>query len=483
MAVQTDLMAAVDSCLALLSDSWTVSIPFRIAPSMGDHMGVFETQDICQFLGKPSIYQKLYFDPASYPPASAGGSIDLLKKDLQSAALCTGSPLFCNGGNKGCHLFRCNASINREHTKEIQDRRSSTKSFRSTSLVNDKVKNSRGSKGRTMTRRTLTAVSDKSCPFHFNVRSDHLGYYISLYRSYANPNHKYHAKMDGNSFSIPLRLLDTDEIETLRHLAESCVGNGVGWNYIFSKTGRYLSSCRIAYISSPDIDPKDETSDYDHLLEYFNQTDEIAYTVLWDVAQQPMDNSLAMQSTTPARISTEQSSSPSLLVSETKLSPTQRCEKDHSDEENMSELITMTREVRIQQNLPHDAKLFVAIAWVVKADLRWFKMFPEVVHVDGTSHSCKGKYNLLTFSIKTSLGKQVVFLQIWLPNECLSLFQWVFQHVLCGLLPKEVFERTQLVMGDGDRQQSQGILQAIGTYMTNACLGGCGWHIVDHGFI
>ena len=105
MAVPTDLVNAVDNCLASLSDSWTVAIPFRIAPSIGDHMGVLETQDICQFLGKPSIYQKLYFDPTSYPPASAGGSIDPLKKDLQSAALRKGSPIFCNGGNKGCHLF------------------------------------------------------------------------------------------------------------------------------------------------------------------------------------------------------------------------------------------------------------------------------------------------------------------------------------------------------------------------------------------
>ena len=127
-------------------------------------------------------------------------------------------------------------------------------------------------------------------------------------------------------------------------------------------------------------------------------------------------------------------------------------------------------------------RIFLAIAWVFKPELRFFKLFPEVIHVDATSHTPKKKYDLLTFSCKTSLGRQVVFMRIWLPDQTRYSFRWVFQHVLTGLVPSEFFLRTRLIMSDGDRQQQQEIAAAIRDYMPNARLGSCGWHIVDRGW-
>ena len=132
--------------------------------------------------------------------------------------------------------------------------------------------------------------------------------------------------------------------------------------------------------------------------------------------------------------------------------------------------------------LAEDTKVFLAIAWVFKPELRYFKLFPEVFHVDGTSHLTQKKYDLITFSVKTSLGRQVVFLRVWLPDQKRCSFRWVFKHVLLTLVPKECFQRTRLVMSDGDRQQQAEIELAIKEYMPNARLGGCGWHIVDRGW-
>ena len=130
----------------------------------------------------------------------------------------------------------------------------------------------------------------------------------------------------------------------------------------------------------------------------------------------------------------------------------------------------------LQQIADNANVFFLAIAWVFKPELRYFKLFPEVFHVDGTSHSTQKKYDLITFSVKTSLGRQVVFLRVWLPDQKRCSFRWVFKHVLLTLVPKECFQRTRLVMSDGDRQQQAEIELAINEYMLNARLhvGGCG---------
>jgi hypothetical protein len=228
-------------------------------------------------------------------------------------------------------------------------------------------------------------------------------------------------------------------------------------------------------------------SEYDHLTRYFESTQDIAYTVLWDVVvatslpnnDQPLEEQANHTAATPVVHQKKQSS---LLLSHTKLDNIHSCQKDHTNDESMSGLRREGVMCREYQQVGDCTKIFLAIAWVFKPELRFFKLFPEVIHVDATSHSTHKKYDLLTFSVKTSFGRQVVFLRVWLPDQTRYSFRWVFQHVLIGLLPKEFFLRTRLIMSDGDRQQQQEIEAAIREYMPNARLGSCGWHIVDRGW-
>ena len=115
-----------------------------------------------------------------------------------------------------------------------------------------------------------------------------------------------------------------------------------------------------------------------------------------------------------------------------------------------------------------DTNLFVAIAWVMKSELRFFKLFPEVIHVDTTSHSSCEKYHLLTFSCQTSVGKQVIFLRMWIPNQKRSTFKWVFSHVLKSLIDESYFQQTAIIIADRDPQQSSEIELAINSYIKNA---------------
>jgi hypothetical protein len=501
-------------------------------------------QDIASFLGgqKPQ-YLRLYFDPRKYKTTSSNSNnlgeglpvqpgvteadeqqqVDTtttnnnagstqrppppdfltLKKDIERAALEqhneNGSmqfPLFSNGASGGVantRRFRCAASINRVNTKRqtaLAIKRHELKhTYRQSDIINDR-KNSRGPTGKSMIRRTNSVVSDKSCTFGFTLRWDEIGFYISLEKLGGCPFHRYHAPSN-NAYSIPTRFLADDERQTLNHLAASCCNTGVGGAYIRSKLGRYMSKGKVAYVYSQskperlgivDNDDSSPKSEYDHLTRYFESTKEIAYTVLWDVIPHAMseddDDDDAVSMAAPGNPPTRSS----FLVSHTKLDNSNSCQKDHTDDESMVGLRMEGALCRDNQKVPDNTKIFIAIAWVFKPELRFFKLFPEVIHVDATSHSTNKKYDLLTFSVKTSTGRQVVFLRAWLPDQRRYSFRWVFQHVLTGLVPQEFFLRTRLVMSDGDRQQQQEIETAIRDYMPNAKLGSCGWHIVDRGW-
>jgi hypothetical protein len=109
-------------------------------------------------------------------------------------------------------------------------------------------------------------------------------------------------------------------------------------------------------------------------------------------------------------------------------------------------------------------------------------LFPEVLHADCTWDSNNKNNHLLTFSCRTSSGKQVVFLRVWLLNQKRSSFRWVFKFVLTSLFNARTFHRTRLVLVDGDPQQRAELSNAIPEHMPNAIDGGCGWHIVEQGW-
>jgi hypothetical protein len=260
---------------------------------------------------------------------------------------------------------------------------------------------------------------------------------------------------------------------------------------MLSKVGRYMSNSKVAYVYTQRHESQggdDELSEYDHLTRYFEQAQDIAYTVLWDACPTPdpactTADAISTPTTGGSSGGIVASSPSSCLLSHTKFDSQHSCTKDHSNDDTMMGLRQEGLLCRRNLQLGSDTKVFLAIAWVFKPELRYFKLFPEVMHVDGTSHSTRKKYELITFSVKSSLGRQVVFLRVWLPDQKRYSFRWIFQHVLLGLIPRECFQRTRLVMGDaGDRQQQAEIELAIKEYMPNARFGGCGWHIVDRGW-
>ena len=137
------------------------------------------------------------------------------------------------------------------------------------------------------------------------------------------------------------------------------------------------------------------------------------------------------------------------------------------------------KDERVQRELKPDQILFMAIGFVFIPILQFVKLCPEVIWCDITSYSNNKGFHLLTFSCRnTAIGKQTVFMYLWLPNQKRSSFRWVFMYAVTVLLPKHVRERVKMIMKDGDPQQRNEILISILlNVFPNAIEASCGWHI------
>ncbi len=139
-------------------------------------------------------------------------------------------------------------------------------------------------------------------------------------------------------------------------------------------------------------------------------------------------------------------------------------------------------EERSELNLQKKEALFIAVAWIMKPAFRLFKLCPEVVWLNVTSHSHNKGFCLFTFSLHLSIGKQIVWMWIFIPNHLRFSFRWVFKEALPKLVPKWLMERVLFFMKDADPQQRNEILLAMKSVFVNASEGTCDYHVVHMGW-
>lgn len=144
-----------------------------------------------------------------------------------------------------------------------------------------------------------------------------------MFRQAGCGEHKYHPKVDPDGIPFPTRLLHPQQIQEIEQLGNSCVNTGVGRNFVYSKYGSYLSNQKISFLfNQSTVKIEEDTTDIDHLLSYFESTEDVSYHCLWDVVpkefQQP--NEIDLTSNEPNIISKSIPSSPSRLMTQTKVS-------------------------------------------------------------------------------------------------------------------------------------------------------------------
>ena len=202
------------------------------------------------------------------------------------------------------------------------------------------------------------------------------------------------------------------------------------------------------------------------MLANFENSSEIKFTTISDVPHCDPDNH-------PLDTELE----PSVLLSTTKQDNGKVVNTPIDDLPGMEDLVKSVRSSRNLRKIKNNQYQFVSIAWTILPILRFFLLCPEVVWCDVTSHSNNKGFHLLTFSCRSSIDRQVVFMWLWIPNEQRMSFRWVFQHAIPILLPRHACLRVRMIMKDGDPQQRNELMTVIAKVFPNAIEASCGWHI------
>ena len=125
--------------------------------------------------------------------------------------------------------------------------------------------------------------------------------------------------------------------------------------------------------------------------------------------------------------------------------------------------------------------VLVAVAWMSDQQLRYFRLFPELIGFDITYNTNAEKRAMFIVVGRTSDGKNIPILNAFFPSEAKWVFNWVFKEALPYLLGEDLIKRIRLVTTDEDPQCIAAFTSAIKEgYYPNALLRLCKWHKVSH---
>jgi hypothetical protein len=198
--------------------------------------------------------------------------------------------------------------------------------------------------------------------------------------------------------SLPTGLLTSDEVDYIVHIVKATSNNGSGCNVLHGKFGKFISLMKAAYLCRRENgDLQSPRDDIDQMMDNMAKSDEISFVSLSDVPIKDYFDELS----TDYDVDT-------LTMSTTKSFTGHVHYEPINESSVISSLSAQINEERSEQNLQKEEALFIAVAWIVKPAFRLFKLCPEVVWIDVTSHSNNKGFHLLTFSSRLSIGKQIV---------------------------------------------------------------------------
>lgn len=499
-----DIHLLLDQQLHSLSNPWDASIPFpvRIIPSPdADIASVLlksdlEVVDLCDYLnGGRYPTSRLYFCPKTYPPPSNNDEMKGkdaankcrgwhdLKRDIERAAHSAGSPILCNGssskGNANSRVFVCGHKHRTERSRAMEP--TAEKPMRESSLVHDRKNNRVGGKGgKDLPRRRNTSRSKDgvTCKFSMTIMWDSHGFYVSLHKRAGRREHTGHPKpFEPDKLPFPSRLLTTPERKDMKHAVDVQQSKAAGRNFLLGKFNKYINSLKVNYQSQKmeggDSSAKDDIAT---MLDNFETGSDIQFTCLSDM---PTAEYLAKRKGEGASdIGASTSNSTSTTTVSTQKQPNGEITNENvANMDNLTQFEEAVKMERKERKLNNLDILFICIAWIYLPAFRFFMLCPEVIWCDVTSHSNNKGFHLLTFSCRTSINKQVIFMWIWIPNQQRFGFRWVFQHAIPTLISRFLRFRVKFIMKDGDPQQRNEILIALKRVFTNAIEGSCGFHI------
>lgn len=499
------VQSLLDDHLLELKHPWKGSIPFKFWP-VEDKTKVSSQMfdappldgDLCDYLnGQQRQVKRLYLSPLLYPPPKTNDDMKIfitkdgkkscncqgwidLKRDIETSALDKGNPVISNGSNGASNLnrvFKC-PSCGRSSRNSTAMAVTDDNPFRETSLVNDRQNNRKGGKTGPKKMRTSKPTNNGVganpllCNFSATIKWDEFAFFVELERNAGNPMHEHHPRIvDSSAMPFPTRLLTQEQIEDTRDVVRATSNRAVGRNFLKGRLGRFVDSVKIAYLGLRE-DKTDTADDITNMIDNFITSEEIAFTCISDVPISDLEDGNSSDKVVDPNetvtIITKKSSTGHVTNNDALTLP------------SLKPIETEAKKERKERSMTPADVLFIGIGWIVIPAFRFFMLCPEVIWCDVTSHSNNKGFHLFSFSCRLSIGKQVVFMWVWIPNQQRFSFRWVFQHAIPNLMPKWLRDRVRFIMKDGDPQQRNEIIYSFDRIFVNAIEGTCGMHIGEY---
>jgi hypothetical protein len=246
-------------------------------------------------------------------------------------------------------------------------------------------------------------ISDQSqCTCKFKFWSNGIFLMASMWY------HHFHLKVfDTTSIPFPTQLLTSQQREETMHVINATCSNASGRNFMKGKMGKFINTIKIIYLGNKTFGEHDSAKDdIEIMINDFESSDEISFIALSNVPIKEFFPDLG-----------EDTKDDTVTISSYKSSPGCVISKQIKYHAGMSDLANKVAQERVECNLIVTENLFIVVAWIVKPAFQLFMLCSEVVWIDVTSHSNNKGFHLLTLSSKTFIGKQVVFMWIFIPNQ------------------------------------------------------------------
>ena len=231
-----------------------------------------------------------------------------------------------------------------------------------------------------------------------------------------------------------------------------------------------LNLCLVLNIYFKDVDWKENSPTLAQVLQYL--TDKCCkWTALYESRSPNIENSIVLAKSIfakDAKMIADDSTDIKGLFPSFRL-PTL--------EEN--DFFVTAEESRTQQQLKDEQNLMVAYVWSNSEDLKRFKAFPEIIQIDGLEKTNNENMVLITLAGMDANRKMFPIARAYVPNQKRWVFRYIFEYAFPRLVGREVLTMVQVIVTDGDSNETQQLDESLEKYYCNAKRIRCGWHLVD----
>jgi MULE transposase domain/SWIM zinc finger len=377
-------------------------------------------------------------------------------------------------GARVCFILACECSLSYTSTSDAkydkENHAVKDGKYKNRDLHNDGRNKRPGGKNdthRTTTTKVLNREAEGACRFRLPVYVDSTSYFL---RSGTGCSiHSRHVRLSPKMAALlkPTRHWTEEEKKVVSVTKKARAGASVAANTLFAATGTHATrdqSRGIGKVRSGT--PVDEVEEIKATLERHGAKGIFLYQTKLAVSES-QNSPDVLQSNVLCNEITENGV---VTVAPPVFDATQ------SDQLN-----AFTNHIRKLRGFQPTQQVMLAFAWILPFELKQFRLFPFVLHVDGTKCTNKEQRVLFTASGRDSTGKQFLVFRALIPNECAWMFQWLFGNVMPNLIGIDVLRRVRIVLTDGDSQETSQLDVAMSRLMPEAFRARCIWHVVDRG--